>query len=126
VEPRKEEEEEEEEVGGSGGGSWRRLHNDELHNLYNSPIIIKVIKSRRMRWAGYVASMGEIRNANNVLVGKPKGKRPLKRPRSRWEDNIRMNSVGRCELDPCSSGQGPVAEHGNESFGSIKSGEFLD
>jgi hypothetical protein len=59
-------------------GSWRRLHNEELHNLYASPTI-RVIKSRRMRWAGHVAHMGEIRNAYNILVGKPEGKRPLRR-----------------------------------------------
>jgi hypothetical protein len=71
-----------------GDGSCRKLHNDELHNLYSSPNIVKVIKSRRMRWAGYVARMGEGRGVYRVLVGRPEGKRPLGRPRSRWEDNI--------------------------------------
>jgi hypothetical protein len=67
------------------------LHNEALHNLYSSPSIIRVIKSRRMRWAGHVARMGEKRNAYKVLMGKPEGKRPLGRPRRRWDDNIRMD-----------------------------------
>jgi hypothetical protein len=61
-------------------GDWRKLHNEELHNLYSSPSIIRVIKSRRMRWAGNVTRMGEKRNAYGILVGKPEGKRPLGRP----------------------------------------------
>jgi hypothetical protein len=65
-------------------GSWRKLHNDELHNLYSSPNIVRVIKSRRMRWAGHVAHMGEGRGVYRVLVGCPEGKRPLGRPRCRW------------------------------------------
>jgi hypothetical protein len=72
-------------------GSWRKLHNDELQDLYSSPNIVRVIKSRRMRWAGHVARMGEGRGAHRVLVGRPEGKRPLGRPRSRWEDNIKMD-----------------------------------
>jgi hypothetical protein len=60
--------------------SWRKLHNDELHDLYSSPNIVKVIKSRRMRWAGHVARMGEGRGVYKVLVGRPEGKRPLGRP----------------------------------------------
>jgi hypothetical protein len=72
-------------------GSWRKLHNDELHDLYSSPNIGRVIKSRRMRWAGHVAHMGEGRGAYRVLVGRPEGKRPLGRPRRRWEDNIKMD-----------------------------------
>jgi hypothetical protein len=61
-------------------GGWRKLHNEELNNLYCSPSIIRIIKSRRMRWAGHVARMGEKRNAYRILVGKPEGKRPLGRP----------------------------------------------
>jgi hypothetical protein len=72
-------------------GSWRKLHNDELHNLYSSPKIFRVIKSGRMRWAGHVARMGEGRGVYRVLVGRPEGKRPLGRPRRRWEDKIKMD-----------------------------------
>ncbi|KAJ4432053.1 hypothetical protein ANN_20667 [Periplaneta americana] len=72
-------------------GEWRKLHNIELHALYSSPDIIRNIKSRRLRWAGHVAHMGESRNAYGVLVGRPEGKRPLARPRCRWEDNIKMD-----------------------------------
>jgi hypothetical protein len=72
-------------------GEWRKLHNEELHNLYSSPDIIRQVKSRRMRWAGHVARVGEERKEYKVLVGKPEGKRPLGRPRRRWEDGIRMN-----------------------------------
>jgi hypothetical protein len=71
-------------------GSWRKLHNDELHDLYSSPNIVRVIKSRRMRWVGHVARMGEGRGVYRVLVGKSEGKRPLGRPRRRWEDNIKL------------------------------------
>jgi transcription termination factor 2 len=66
------------------------LHNDELHSLYSSPNIVRVIKSRRMRWAGHVARMEEGRGVCRVLFGRPDGKRPLGRPRRRWEDNIKM------------------------------------
>jgi hypothetical protein len=69
---------------------WRKLHNEELHKLYSSPNIIRMIKSRRMRWAGHVIRMGETRNAYRILVGKPEGKRPLGRPRRRWANNIKM------------------------------------
>ena len=72
-------------------GEWRRLHNEELNDLYSSPNIVQVIKSRRMRWAGHVAHMGEERGAYRVLVGKLEGRRPLGRPRRRWVDNIRMD-----------------------------------
>ena len=72
-------------------GEWRKLHNAELHQLYNSPDIINVIKSRRLRWAGHAARMDENRIAYKVLIGKPDGKRPLGRPRRRWEENIRMD-----------------------------------
>jgi len=71
-------------------GEWRRLHNEELNDLYSSLNIVRVIKSRRMRWAGHVARMGEKRRVYRVLVGKPEGKRPLGRPRRRWVDNISM------------------------------------
>jgi hypothetical protein len=70
---------------------WRRLHNEELYDLYSSPNIIRVIKSRRMRWAGHVAGMGEGRGAYRVLVGRLEGRTPLGRPRRRWEDNIKMD-----------------------------------
>jgi hypothetical protein len=70
---------------------WRKVHNEELHNFYSSPNIIRQIKSRRMRWAGHVARMGEDRKVYKVLVGKPEGKRPLGRPRRRWEDGIIMD-----------------------------------
>jgi hypothetical protein len=72
-------------------GEWRRLHNEELNDLYSSPNIIRVIKSRRMRWAGHVAHMGEGRGAYRILVGRPEGRRSLGRPRHRWEDNIKMD-----------------------------------
>ena len=72
-------------------GKWRRLHNEELNDLYSSPNNVRVIQSRRMRWAGHVARMGEERGACRVLVGKPEGKRPLETPRRRWVDNIWMD-----------------------------------
>jgi hypothetical protein len=70
------------------------MHNDELHGLYSSPNIVWVIKSRRMRWVGHVACMGEQRDIYSVLVGRPKGKRPQGRPRCRWEENIKMELTG--------------------------------
>jgi hypothetical protein len=70
-------------------GEWRKFHNEELHNLYSSPDIIRQVKSRRIRWAGHVAHMGEERKMYKVLAGKPEGKRPLGRLRRRWEDGIR-------------------------------------
>jgi hypothetical protein len=72
-------------------GEWRTLHSEELHNLYSSPDIFGQVKSRRMRWTGYMERMGEERKMYKVLVGKPEGKRPLGRPRRRWEDGIRMD-----------------------------------
>jgi hypothetical protein len=82
-------------------GEWRKLHKEELRDLYSSPSIIRIIKSRRMRWAGHVARMGEKRNAYRLLVGKPDGRRPLGRPRCRWVDNIRMylGEVGWDDVD---------------------------
>jgi hypothetical protein len=82
-------------------GEWRKLHNEELCDLYSLPNIIRIIKSRRMSWAGHVARMGEKRNAYRLLVGMPKGKRPLGRPRRRWVDNIRMDlgDVGWSDVD---------------------------
>jgi hypothetical protein len=74
-------------------GEWRKLHNEELHDSYSSPSIIRVIKSSRMRWAGHVARMGEKRNVYRLLVGKQEGWKPLGRPRRRWLDNIRMHLV---------------------------------
>jgi hypothetical protein len=72
-------------------GSWRKLHNEEIHNLYSSPTIITMIKSKRMRWTGHVALKGAKRNAYSIMVGKPEGKRPLGMPRRRWVDNIKMD-----------------------------------
>jgi hypothetical protein len=72
-------------------GDWRKLHNEKLYNLYSSPNIIRMIKSRRTRWTGHVARIGETRNAYRILVGKPEGKRPLGRTRRRWVDNINMD-----------------------------------
>jgi hypothetical protein len=72
-------------------GEWRKLHNEELNVLYCSPNIVRVINSRRMRWAGHVARMGERRGVYRVLVGKPEGRRPFGRTRRRLEDNIRMD-----------------------------------
>jgi hypothetical protein len=82
-------------------GPKRKLHNEELRDLYSLPSIIRIIKSRRMRWVGHVARMGEKRNAYRLLVGKPEGKRPLGRPRRRWVDNIRrdLEEVGWGDVD---------------------------
>jgi hypothetical protein len=89
-------------------GEWRKLHNEELHNLYSSPDIIRQVKLRQMRLVAHVARMGEDRKVYKVLVGKTEGKRPLGKPRSRWEDGIRMDLteigyVG-CGLDSTGSG----------------------
>jgi hypothetical protein len=73
------------------GGSWRKLHNDELRNLYSSSNIVRVIESRRMRWAGHGIRMGEGRGVYRVLARRPEGKRPLGRSRCRWEDNIKLD-----------------------------------
>jgi hypothetical protein len=79
-------------------GEWRKLHNEELRDLYSSPSIIRIIRSRRMRWAGHVARMEEKGSVYRLLVGRPEGKRPLGRPRRRWVDNIRMD-VGWGDVD---------------------------
>jgi hypothetical protein len=112
-------------------GSWRKLLNDELHNLYSSPNIVRVIKSRRMRWAGHVARMGEGRDVYGVLVGRPEGKRPLGRPRPRWEDNIKLdlreigidrtNCIQLAQDSPVSG----FCEHGDEPSGSIKKAVYF-
>jgi hypothetical protein len=82
-------------------GEWRKLHNEELNDLYSSHTIVRVIKSRRMRWAGHAARMGEGRGVYRVLVGEPEEKRPLWRPRCRWEDNIKadLQEVGCWGMD---------------------------
>jgi hypothetical protein len=72
-------------------GEWRKPHNEELDDLYSSPTIVRVIKSRRIRWTVHVARIGEGRGVSRVLVGKPQGKRPLGRPRRRWEDSVKMD-----------------------------------
>jgi hypothetical protein len=105
-------------------GDLRKLHNEELHNLYSSPSITRIIKSRRMRWAGHKARMG-------ILVGKPEGKRPLIRPRRRWVDSIKMGlrEVGRDGVDWIDTAQGPVegsCEHGVEPSGFRKYWEVLE
>jgi hypothetical protein len=76
-------------------GDWRKQHKEELHYLYSSPNIIRMINSRRMRWAGHVARMGETRKTYRILVGKPEGKSPLRRPRRRWVDNIKIDLKNR-------------------------------
>jgi hypothetical protein len=82
-------------------GEWRKLHNEELRDLYSSSSKIRIIKSRRMRWAGHVERMGEKRNTYRLLVGKPEGKRSQGRPRRRWVDDIRMDlgEVGWGDVD---------------------------
>jgi hypothetical protein len=79
-------------------GDWRKLHNEEIHNLYSSPNVIRMIQSKKMRWAGHVARMGATRNAYRILVGKPEGKSQLRRPKLRWVDNIKMD-LGEILLD---------------------------
>jgi hypothetical protein len=88
-------------------GGWRKLHNEELHGLYSSPSIVRVIKARRMRWAGHVAHIAEVRGAYNILVGRPEGKRLLERPRRRWENNIKtdLREIGFGDVDWIQWGQ---------------------
>jgi hypothetical protein len=109
---------------------WRRLHNEELHNQYISPNIIRVIKSRRMRWAGYVACTEKMSNSHKMLVRKSEQKRPLRRPKHRLE-NIRIKlrgikwvCTGHIWLRRGASGR--PCEKSNEHLGSIKGMEFLD
>jgi hypothetical protein len=113
-------------------GSWRKLHNDELHSLYSSPNIVRVIKSRGTRWAGHVARKGEGRGVYRALVGRPEGKTPLGRPRRRCEDNIKLDfkEIG---IDGANwiqlAQESPVAgfcEHGDESSDSIKKQDIFD
>jgi hypothetical protein len=89
-------------------GGWRKLHHEELHGLYSSPSIVRVIKAMSMRWAGHVECMVVVRGAYNILVARPEGRRPLGRPRHRWEDNIKMDlreiGFGGCGLDSFGSG----------------------
>jgi hypothetical protein len=113
-------------------GEWRRLHNKELYALYSLPNIIPVIKSRRLRWAGHVARMGERRGAYRALVGRPEGRRPLERPRRRWEDNIKIDLtvVGwGGKTGSILHRLGRVAgycERDNEPLCSIECGKFLE
>jgi hypothetical protein len=83
---------------------WRKLHNEELNDLYFLPNIVQVVKLRQMRWAGHVACMGKDRGVHRVLVGKPEGKRPLGRLRHKWDDNIKM------ELQVVGGGRGDWME----------------
>jgi hypothetical protein len=112
-------------------GGWRKLHNEELHNLYSSPNIIRMMKSRRMRWAGHTSR--KRREAHKILVGKPKGKSPFGRPRRGLENNIKMQVTEiQWELADwirLTQDKGAVTgscEHGNKPSGSIKGREFLD
>jgi hypothetical protein len=85
-------------------GDWRKLHTEELHNLYTSPNNIRLIKSRRMRWTEHEARMGAKRNAYKILAGKPEGKRQLGRARRRWVDNSKIDKMGWYGLDRSGSG----------------------
>jgi hypothetical protein len=114
-------------------GEWRKLHNKELNDLYSLPNIVRVVKSRRMRWAGHVARMGEDWVVHGVLVGKPEEKRPLGRPRQRWEKKIKMDlqeaggrvvRTGRSWLRIGTGGGHLWVRWG--TFGFHKCGEFLD
>jgi hypothetical protein len=110
-------------------GEWRKLHNEELHDLYFSPSINKIMKARRMRWAGHVARMGEKRNAYRLLVRKPEGRRPLGRPRHRWLGNIKMDPVevgwGDVDWICLAQDRDSSCEFGIEHLGSIKCWEAI-
>jgi hypothetical protein len=112
---------------------WRKLHNEELHNLYSSTSILRMINSRRMRWPGHVARIGEKRNAYRILVVKPGGKRPLGRPRRRCVDNIKMylrqirwDRMDWIEVARESGPMGGSSEHGNEPSVPVKCWEVLE
>jgi hypothetical protein len=109
---------------------WRKLHNEELRDLYSSPSIIRIIKSRRMIWAGHVARMGEERNAYRLFVGKPEGKRPLGRPRRRCVDNIRMDlgevKWGDVDWIGLAQNRNSSCEFGIEPTGSMKCWEIIE
>jgi len=113
-------------------GEWRRLHNEELTDMYSSFNILRVIKSKRIRWAGHVVRISEERGVYRVLLGKLEGRRPLWRPRRRWVDNIRLDlQEVRCGyMDWNGPAQdrdvADACECGNEPSGSVKCGEFLD
>jgi hypothetical protein len=111
-------------------GECRKLHDEELRDLYSLPSIIRIIKSMRMRWAGHVAQMEEKKNAYRLLVEKPEGKRPLGRPRCRWVDNIRMDlgEVGWGDVDWIGLAQEQVessCEFSIEPLGSTKCWETI-
>jgi len=109
-------------------GEWRKLHNKELSDLYSLPNIVRMVQARRMRWAGHVARMGEGRGVHRVLVGRPEGKRPLGRPRRRWEDNIMMDLQevgGGCEDWMELAQVAGTCEYGDEPSGSKNAGNFL-
>jgi hypothetical protein len=109
-------------------GRWRKLHNEELRNLYASTNIISIIKSRRMRWVGDVACIEEIRNAYKSLVGRHEGKRPLGRSRHRWEHNIGtdLRELGWEDVDWMQLAQAGSCKHVNKPSVSIKGGKFLE
>jgi hypothetical protein len=111
---------------------WRKLHNDELHSLYSSPNIVRVIKLRRMKWAGHMSRVGEGRGVYRVLVWRHEGKRPLGRPRHRWEDNIRLdlreigiNGANWIQLTQDRVQWQSFCEHSDEPSGSIKKAGFF-
>jgi hypothetical protein len=108
-------------------GEWKKLHNEERNGLYSLPNIVRVVKSRRMRWAGHVVHMGEVRGVHRVLMGKPDGKRPLGRPRRRWEDNIKMDlqEVGGGRGDWMGGQMAGTCGCGEGLSGSINAGNFL-
>jgi hypothetical protein len=113
-------------------GEWRKLHNEKLNDLFSLPNIVRVVKSRRMRWAGHVACIGENRIVHKVLVEKPEGKRPLGRPRRKWEDNIKMDlqEVGRGRGDWMELAQDrdrwqALGGYSEGLSGSINAGNFL-